>query len=145
MVGRVHKDGTISGVESLPDQIHGERGLHLICEAADDCPALRIEPEVGLRCRALADGFARFGEAAKEAVFVPAKAVDLFLQRGLCFLQRGKIACIFLLRCKSAHDCECIVKLQRHKAGFSICTKAETVVPVGIQTGGKPMGAEMGF
>ena len=49
VVGRVHEDGAVVGIQPVIDAVHGQLGLFPVRQAADDRPALGIEPQVGLR------------------------------------------------------------------------------------------------
>ena len=143
MVGRVHQHRAVGGVQAGVDLVHRALGLVRIGQAADDRPALRIEPEVGFRVGGGADAFARLGEAADVPVAVPAEGLDLAAVFRQQAVQPSVVLRLAQLAGKPAQNRQGVIELHRHKTGLAVGAQAQAVVPVGIQPGGQPVRAEM--
>ena len=142
-VGRIHQDGAVLRIQPAIYILHGLFRLLRIRQAADHRPALGIEPEIGLRCCALADDLAVLRETADEAVLIPAQSDQLRVQGLLLFFQPGQIVCILLFGSELTQYRKGIVELEGHERGFSVGPQPQAVVPVGIEAGRHAVRSQM--
>ena len=143
VVGRIHKNCAVRRVEPCEHLLHCRFSLLRACQAADHRPGLRVEPEICLRRRALADGLALLRKAPDKAVLVPAQCIQLFAQRGLFLTEPAQIFRISLHLCKFLQNSERIVVLERDERGFPVGTKAQAVIPVRVESCGHAVRSEM--
>ena len=103
VIRRIHKDGSVLGIETFMDIFHDKISLVFGSQAADHCPALRIQPEVSLRIFGSPDPVSGFGISPDKAVFVPAQSLDLFSHAFLSLFQKTEILVVFFMESKFLH------------------------------------------
>src|SRR5699024_8954761 len=143
VVGRVHQDGAVGRVQPLADPVHDGLPLAVSGQAADDGPALGVEPEVGLRVAGGADPLTGLGVAADEAVAVPAEGLDPALVFGQLAVQPLDVRFGPAVAGKLPEDLHGVVELQGHKGGLAVGAQPQAVVPVGVEAGGQAVGAQV--
>ena len=89
------------------------------------------------------DDLAGFGKAPDVAVPVPTKVVEQGSEPPLLPLQPVQILDVLLASGKLPQDGKGVVELEGHKGGFSVSPQAQTVVPVSVETGWHPVGAQV--
>ena len=143
VVGRVHQDGAVGRVQPLADPVHDGLPLAVSGQAADDGPALGVEPEVSLRVAGGADPLTGLGVAADEAVAVPAEGLDPALVFGQLAVQPLDVRFGPAVAGKLPEDLHGVVELQGHKGGLAVGAQPQAVVPVGVEAGGQAVGAQV--
>ena len=91
----------------------------------------------------MANHLAGLGEAPDKAVPVPAQVVKQNPEFFLFPLQPLEIGGILLLSGEFPQDGKGVVELEGHKGGLPVGPQPQAVVPVGVESGGHPVGAQV--
>ena len=142
LIRRIHQENAVIGIQDPVDGIQGSVCLFRGRKAADDSPALRIEPHAGFGVVAFSDDIAVFGIAADEAVFIPAQLLKQLAEVLLGFLQEGNSFRILFVCGEFLLNRKGIVELHCDKGGFSVFAKPQAVIPVGVKTCRHAMGTQ---
>src|SRR5699024_7199227 len=103
VIRRIHKDGSVLGIETFMDIFHDKSSLVFGSQAADYRPALVIQPEVGLRIFVVSDAVSGFGILPDKEVLIQAHSLNLFSHAFLGLFQKAEILVILFMESKFLH------------------------------------------